>query len=74
MNPPTPVCGIITVAVNSIISFSAPIPSPAIIVRVEIADHFFIGNFRNGFRRENIRRVATPKPIMWTNWSYLRML
>lgn len=74
MKPPTPVCGIMTTAVNSIISLRAPTPNPAMIVNTDIAVHFFIGNFRNCFSRMNIMRVATPKPTMWTNWSYLRML
>ncbi len=73
MKPPTPVCGMITVAVNSIISFRAPTPKPAMIVKIDIDVQFLIGNFRKGFRRTNIMRVATPKPSMWTAWSYLRM-
>lgn len=74
MKPPTPVSGMITVAVNSIISFRAPTPSPAMIVRIEIAVQFFIGKFRNCFSSVNMIRVATAKPMMWTNWSYLKIL
>jgi len=73
MKPPTPVCGIMTTAVNSIISFRAPTPNPAMIVKMEMEVHFFIGNFKNCFSNMNIMRVATPNPTMWTNWSYRRM-